>query len=88
MFTLNSAAADCFIDWLVASYDRADLSWRNDAGLVVYTQPGCDLFMGADDELFDAWENLNYGQQSQCIRAAADWLFEVEVASAAAATGL
>lgn len=88
MFTLSTTDSTSFVDWLVASYDRADLSWRNDLGQVVFTQPGEDLFMGADDELYDAWAGLNYGQQSQCIRAAAEWLLEIEIASAEALASL
>ena len=74
----------CFIDWLVASARLEDLRWVNSLGATIYAIPRDDLFMGADEDLFDAWEDLSWADQRFCIVDAADWLAEIELLSAQA----
>ena len=73
-----------FIDWLVASSRLEDLRWVNRLGATVHAIPRDDLFMGADEDLADAWENLSWADQRFCIVAAADWLAEIESMNAQA----
>ena len=71
-----------FIDWLVASSRLEDLRWVNRLGATVYAIPRNDFFMGADEDLADAWENLSWADQRFCIVSAADQLLEIETLSA------
>lgn len=73
-----------FIDWLVASARLEDLRWLNRLGVTVYATPSDDLFMGADDELFQAWEDLSWADQRFCIIGAAEQLAEIEQLQAGA----
>jgi hypothetical protein len=67
-----------FIDWLVASACLENLRWLNRLGVTVYATPSDDLFMGADEELFQAWEDLSWSDQRFCIIGAAEQLAEIE----------
>ena len=73
-----------FIDWLVASARLEDLRWVNRLGCIVYATPRDDLFMGVDEDLFDAWEDLSWADQRYCIIGAAEGLAEIESLSAQA----
>jgi hypothetical protein len=83
-FARNIAAADQFIDWLVATCDSSDLRWQDDAGYWFELRPSDDIFYGAADALADAWADLNWAEQKYVIGSAADQLAEIEALSAEA----
>jgi hypothetical protein len=81
-FTHNIAAADQFIDWLVASARLSDLRWQDDeAGVWVQRVPSDEIFDNASEALADAWSDLNWSEQKYVISAAADQLTEIETLS-------
>jgi hypothetical protein len=85
IFPRNIAAADQFIDWLVATCDFSDLRWQDDeSGMWFQRGPSDEIFDNASEALAEAWSDLNWAEQKFCIGAAADQLKEIEILSAAA----
>jgi hypothetical protein len=81
-FARNIAAADQFIDWLVASARLSDLRWQDDETNVwVQRIPSDEIFDSAPETLADAWSDLNWAEQKFVISAAADQLAEIETLS-------
>jgi hypothetical protein len=81
-FTRNIAAADQFIDWLVASVRLSDLRWQDDeSGMWFQRAPSDEIFDNAYGELADAWSDLKWYEQKYVISAAADQLAEIEALS-------
>jgi hypothetical protein len=84
-FARNIAAADQFIDWLVASARFEDLRWQDDeSGMWFQRKPSDELFDSAPAELAEAWADLNWAEQKYVIGSAADQLAEIETLSAEA----
>jgi hypothetical protein len=75
--TLPQTELRTFVDWLIDHSKPWDLSWRSESGGLVFVRPSDDLFEGADDELFQAWEDLSWADQRFCIIGAAEQLAEI-----------
>jgi hypothetical protein len=84
-FSRNIAAADQFIDWLVATARFEDLRWQDDeSGMWFQRGPSDELFDSAPEALAEAWADLNWAEQKYVIGSAADQLAEIETLSAEA----
>ncbi len=84
-FARNIAAADQFIDWLVATARFEDLRWQDDeSGMWFQRKPNDELFDNATEALAEAWTDLNWAEQKYVIGSAADQLAEIEALSAEA----
>lgn len=83
--TRNIAAADQFINWLVATARFEDLRWQDDeSGTWVQRQPNDNIFDSAPEALADGWAELSWADQKFVIGSAADQLAEIETISAEA----
>lgn len=81
-FARNIAAADPFIDWLVAICDFSDLRWQDDeSGMWFQLKPSDELFDSAPEALAEAWSDLNWAEQKYVIGSAADQLAHIETLS-------
>jgi hypothetical protein len=72
--TQQIAALEVCTDWLMANACLDDLRWRDDSGRIVTMRPSDELFIGADEATYAAWEAMNYQEQCCCMLTAADEL--------------
>lgn len=75
--TNQLAALEACTNWLTANARLSDLRWTDELGCPVSVRPSDDLFMGADEATYGAWEAMDCDLQWCAILTAADELAEM-----------